>query len=93
METQTQQCKKEDLMTLSEWMEAEENKEVEGQQRVKQDQLQEVSLGDEEDEKKVKVSVKLEEWFKEQLIQLLEEYKDVFACSYSNMEGIDPKFY
>ena len=35
----------------------------------------------------------MQEEFKEQLIRLLDEYKDVFAWSYSDMEGIDPKFY
>ena len=41
----------------------------------------------------MKISVELEEEFKEQLILLLDEYKDAFAWSCADMEGIDPKFY
>lgn len=41
----------------------------------------------------MKISAELDTKFKKELVQLLKEYKDVFAWSYADMEGIDPKFY
>lgn len=52
-------------------MEAQENKETKEQLRVKQDQLQEVNLGEDQEDKNAKISAKLEGEFKEQLIKLL----------------------
>lgn len=60
---------------------------------MKQDQLREVDLGEDGEGKQVKISAHLEEQFKEELMKLLKEYQDVFAWSYADMEGIDPKFY
>ena len=53
--------------------------------------MEEVDLGEEGEGKQVRVSVELEKEFKEQLVQLLKKYRDVFAWSYTDMEGIDPK--
>ena len=55
--------------------------------------MEEVDLGEEGEGKQVRVSAELEIQFKEQLVQLLKEYRDVFAWSYADMEGINPKFY
>ena len=55
--------------------------------------MEEVNLGEEGEGKQVRVSAKLEQQFKDQLVQLLKEYRDAFAWSYTDMEGIDPKFY
>ena len=41
----------------------------------------------------MKVSAKLEEDFKQELVKLLKEYKNVLSWLYLDMEGINPKFY
>ena len=45
------------------------------------------------EDKIVKISAELEEDFKQHLLGLLKGYKDAFAWSYVDMEGINPKFY
>ena len=55
--------------------------------------MEEIDLGEEGEGKRERVSAELEKQFKEQLVQLLREYRDVFAWTYTDMEGIDPKFY
>ena len=54
--------------------------------------MEEVDLGEQGEGKQVRVSAKLEIQFKEQLVQLLKEYRDVFAWSYTDMEGINSSF-
>ena len=93
IELRARECGSADLENLQAWIKAQKDKEQEEDTRVKQDQLEEVNLGEEGEEQQVRVSAELEEQFKEQLVQLLKEYKDVFAWSYTDMEGIDPKFY
>ena len=66
-------------------------REQEFSKRVKEDALEEVTLGTGEEEKPVKISTDLEPDFKQQLVQLLTEYKDVFAWSYQDMKGLDTK--
>ena len=61
--------------------------------RVLEDDLSEWNLGSEEDPKIVKVSVHVQGRFKEDLLNLLKEFKDIFAWEYSDMKGIDPSFY
>ena len=45
------------------------------------------------DPKIMKIGTGLPVAFKEKLTAILQEYKDVFAWSYDEMKGIDPKFY
>ena len=59
-------------------------REREFSKRVKEDTLEEVNLGDREEAKPVKILADLEPDFKQQLVQLLIEYKDVFAWSYQD---------
>ena len=40
----------------------------------------------------VKISVKVEGQFKQDLIGLLQEFKDIFAWHYTDMKGVDPRF-
>ena len=83
----------EEFHSLKIWLEEqEEKKEHTSSTRVKKDQLALVNLEENGEEKIVKISAELEEDFKQQLVGLLKEYKDVFAWSYADMEGINPKF-
>ena len=61
--------------------------------RVPEDVVEEVNLGTEEEPQTVKISKNLDNEFREQMINLLKEYKSVFAWSYKDMQGIDPTFY
>ena len=61
--------------------------------RVLEDDMSEWNLGSEEDPKLVKVSVHVQGRVKEDLLNLLKEFKDIFAWEYSDMKGIDPSFY
>ena len=51
--------------------------------------LETINLGTEEDRKEVKVGASLEPSVKERLIQLLNEYVEIFAWSYEDMPGLD----
>ena len=51
--------------------------------------LETVNLGTEEDRKEVQVGANLEPSVKERLIQLLNEYVEIFAWSYEDMSGLD----
>ena len=51
--------------------------------------LETVNLGTEEDRKEVQVGANLEPSVKELLIQLLNEYVEIFAWSYEDMPGLD----
>lgn len=59
--------------------------------RVKEDDLQDINLGSEEDPKMVKVSIHLDEAFKEDLRKLLIEFSDVFAWDYFDLKCMDPE--
>ncbi|XP_073279540.1 uncharacterized protein [Primulina huaijiensis] len=61
-----------------------------GQQEV-QDPLGEINLGGLENPKVVYVSKLLEEQLKQDLINMLKEYKDCFTWSYDDMPGLDRK--
>ena len=61
--------------------------------RVKEDDLETVFLGDDKASQPVKVSTLLEPEFWEELLSLLQEFKDIFAWDYGDMKGLDPKFY
>ena len=75
------------------WLEEQEEKKEHTLARIKQDQLATVNLEEKGEEKIVKISVELEKDFKQQLVGLMKEHKDVFASSFLDMEGINPKFY
>ena len=60
--------------------------------RVKEDDLQDLNLGTEQEPQHVKISVHVEGKFKEDLTKLLSEYKDIFAWHYTDMKGVDPHF-
>ena len=51
--------------------------------------LETINLGTEEDMKEVKVGANLEPGVKERLVQLLNEYVEIFAWSYEDMPGLD----
>ena len=51
--------------------------------------LETINLGMEEDKKEVKVGANLEPNVKERLVQLLNEYAEIFAWSYEDMPGLD----
>ena len=57
--------------------------------RAKEDAVKEVNLGTEADPQMVRISTQVEGQFLKDLIQLLKEYKDVFAWDYSQVKGID----
>ena len=60
--------------------------------RVQEDDLQDLNLGFAEVPQMVKVSVHVKGQFKTDLSQLLQEFNDIFAWTYIDMKGVDPKF-
>jgi hypothetical protein len=54
-----------------------------------QEPVEVINLGTKEDRKEVKVGASLKESVKGKLIELLQEYVDVFAWSYQDMPGLD----
>jgi hypothetical protein len=54
-----------------------------------QEPVEVINLGTDEDRKEVKVGASLKEDVKRMLINLLQEYVDVFAWSYQDMPGLD----
>ena len=52
--------------------------------------LETVNLGEDGEEKHVKIGTSLTKEMQEQLCSLLREFKDVFAWSYQDMTGLDP---
>lgn len=83
---------KEDLATI-----LLQQKEFESQMsritKVNEDALETVFLNEDMQAQPVKVSALLAPAFRDQLIQLLMEFKDIFAWDYVDMKGLDPKFY
>ena len=51
--------------------------------------LETINLGTDEDRKEVRVGANLEPSVKERLVQLLNEYVEIFALSYEDMSGLD----
>jgi hypothetical protein len=58
---------------------------------IEKEQLTEVNLGIAENVQLVKVNASLEPIVTQQLIELLKEFKDVFAWTYKDLKGIPPK--
>lgn len=54
-----------------------------------EESLENVSLGTKVESKEVKIGVVLEESVKARLIEMLQEYVDIFAWSYEDMPGLD----
>ena len=48
-----------------------------------------INLGTEEDQKEVKVGTSLGQEIKDELVNLLREFVDVFSWSYQDMPGLD----
>ena len=67
--------------------------ELQHSRRVKEDELLDLNLRTEEEPKNVRVSAKLDKGFGVKLETLLKSFKDVFAWEYTDLLGIDLKFY
>src|SRR3954467_1120276 len=48
-----------------------------------------INLGNDEEKKEVKIGVDLEDSVKQRLIQMLQDYVEIFAWSYKDMPGLD----
>ena len=62
-------------------------------QRVKASQLEEVDLGTEEKPRPVNVAKEMPKDEKKAMVELLMNFRDVFAWSYEDMRGLDPQLY
>jgi hypothetical protein len=62
-------------------------------QRVRPTELEELNLGTAEEPRNVLIAKELDTEFKEQLTNVLQAYKDVFAWLYEDMKGLNPEFY
>ena len=58
--------------------------------RVKEDDLENLNLGTADNPKNVRISVNLTTDFRQNLKQLLFEFKDIFAWHYTDMKGVNP---
>jgi len=56
-----------------------------------QEEVEMINLGDEGEEKMVKVGGDLSSEMRQQLYNILKEFKDIFAWSYKDMPGLDPE--
>ncbi|PNX89745.1 gag/pol polyprotein, partial [Trifolium pratense] len=54
-----------------------------------QEPIEVINLGTDEDKKEIKIGASLREGVKRRLVNLLQEYVDVFAWSYQDMPGLD----
>jgi len=55
-----------------------------------EERLETVNLGEDGEEKHVKIGISMTKEMQERLYSLLREFKDVFAWSYQDMPGLDP---
>jgi hypothetical protein len=55
------------------------------------EEIELVNLGTEENKREIKIGAALKPEVKKKIIQLLRDYPDVFAWSYEDMPGLDPK--
>jgi hypothetical protein len=62
-------------------------------QQVRPTELEELNLGTAEEPRNVLITKELDTEFKEQLTNVLQAYKDVFAWSYEDMKGLNLEFY
>jgi len=56
-----------------------------------QEEVEMINLGNEGEEKKVKIGIGLTEEIRQQLYTLLKEFKDIFVWSYEDMPSLDPE--
>ncbi|XP_039684982.1 uncharacterized protein [Medicago truncatula] len=56
-----------------------------------QEEIEIINLGTKENKREIKVGAALEKRVKKKIFQLLREYPDIFAWSYEDMSGLDPK--
>ena len=56
-------------------------------------ELEEVNMGTTAEPRTISIAKNLPPSTRMELIALLDEYRDVFAWSYDDMKGLDPKFY
>ena len=68
-------------------------REMEISRRVAATELEEVNMGTIAEPRTISIAKNLPPSTRTELITLLGEYKDVFAWSYDDMKGLDPKFY
>ena len=68
-------------------------REMEISRRVAATELEEVNMGTTAEPRTLSIAKNLPPSTRTELIELLGEYKDVFAWSYEDMKGLDPKFY
>ena len=61
--------------------------------RVKASTMEEVNLGTIDDPRLINIAKELAPTEKSAMVDLLKEYKDVFVWSYSDMYGLNPRFY
>jgi len=59
-----------------------------GQGFTSADDLVEVDIGSSDGPRPTFISAKLDSKYKQQLIDLLKQYKDCFACDYTEMPGL-----
>ena len=57
--------------------------------RVKEDDVKEINLGIEANPQLVRISTQVKGQFLQDLVKLLQDYKDIFAWDYSQVKGID----
>jgi hypothetical protein len=53
------------------------------------DELKKIDLGDGSKPRPTYISAKLEEKYMKEMITLMKEFKDCFACEYYEMSGLD----
>ena len=80
------------LAELQRFQEAFE-REMEISRRVAVIKLEEVNMGTTAEPRTIAIAKNLPLSTRTELITLLGEYRDVFAWSYDDMKGLDPKFY
>ena len=61
--------------------------------RVAATELEEVNMGTTAEPRTISIARNLPPSTRTTMIALLGEYRDVFAWSYEDMKGLDPKFY
>ena len=62
-------------------------------QHVKASTLKEIDLGRIEEPRPIKITKELMPIEKSAMVALLTEYKDIFAWSYNDMQGLNPQYY
>ena len=62
-------------------------------QRVKASTLETINLGSDENPRTLQIANNLPTAERASLVSLLTDYQDVFAWSYTDMKGLDPKYY